>query len=102
MQLTTPGTKISTLDEVFDFVRCVDQKREVFFNIESKVNPQFNGTTRTPDDFVRFQHASFVRSGYSLGQITVSLSITTVQSFRAELGVVPEFRLAHLDWHEED
>lgn len=72
MQLDVPGTKISTLEEVFDFVRCVDTKREVFFNIESKVNPQFNGTTRTPDDFVTAQHAVFINSGYPISQITVS------------------------------
>ncbi|KAF9452569.1 PLC-like phosphodiesterase [Macrolepiota fuliginosa MF-IS2] len=70
MQLIVPGTKLSTLDEVFDFVKCVDTKREVFFNIESKVNPQFNGTTRGPDDFVNLQHAAFIKSGYPVERIT--------------------------------
>ncbi|KAL9715819.1 hypothetical protein Ac2012v2_000261 [Leucoagaricus gongylophorus] len=70
MQLTVPGTKISTLAEVFDFVRCADPGRQVLFNIESKVNPQFNGTTRPPEDFVTAQHAEFAKSGYPLDQIT--------------------------------
>lgn len=69
MQLTVPGTKISTLEEVFSFVRCADPQRQARFNIESKVNPQFNGTTRPPGDFVTAQHAQFVKSGYQFGQI---------------------------------
>ncbi|TEB35103.1 PLC-like phosphodiesterase [Coprinellus micaceus] len=70
MQLTYPGTKISTLGEVFDFVRCVDKKRAVKFNIESKVNPVIPGSTRSPEDFVAAQYAAFVKSGYPLSQIT--------------------------------
>ncbi|KAJ3567154.1 hypothetical protein NP233_g6556 [Leucocoprinus birnbaumii] len=64
MQITVPGTKLSTLAEVFSFARCADPLRQVHFNIESKVNPQFNGTTRPPEDFVAAQHAQFVNSGY--------------------------------------
>jgi hypothetical protein len=71
MQIIVPGTKISTQAEVFDFVACADPQRQAFFNVESKVNPQFNGTTRPPEDFVAAQHAVFVKSGYTLGQITV-------------------------------
>ena len=64
MQLTYTGTKISTLGEVFDFVRCVDKKRALNFNIESKVNPLTEGSTRSPEDFVAAQYAAFVKSGY--------------------------------------
>ncbi|EKM83481.1 hypothetical protein AGABI1DRAFT_66131 [Agaricus bisporus var. burnettii JB137-S8] len=69
MQLTTRGMKISTMEEVFDFVNCVDTKREVSFNVESKVNPRVGGITRNPADFVAAQHAAFVASGYPLSQI---------------------------------
>jgi hypothetical protein len=75
LQLTTPGVKISTMQEVFDFVYCVDTKREISFNIESKVNPVVSGATRSPADFVAAQHAAFVASGYPLEQIQASFFI---------------------------
>lgn len=37
LALTAPGTKLSTLDEMFDFVECaIDEP--VLFNIETKVS----------------------------------------------------------------
>lgn len=75
LQLTYSGTKISTLDEVFDFVRCVDKKQEVKFNIESKVNAATPDSTRSPEDFVKAQHAVFLASGYPLAQLTVRSTV---------------------------
>lgn len=49
-QLTLPGTKISTLPEMFDFVKCATDD-EILFNIESKVDGDFRNLTRTPEDF---------------------------------------------------
>lgn len=51
LQLTLPGTKISTLAEVFDFVDCATDD-EILFNIESKVDGDFRNLTRGPEDFV--------------------------------------------------
>lgn len=70
LQLLYPGTKISTLSEVFAFARCVDKKREVFWNIESKINPVTPASTRSVEDFVTAQHAAFLASGYPLSQLT--------------------------------
>jgi hypothetical protein len=91
MQLTYPGTKISTLGEVFDFVRCVDKKRAVKFNIESKVNPVIPGSTRSPEDFVAAQYAAFVKSGYPLSQITVGFVVCVDEFHRLTFSfTVPE------------
>ncbi|KAJ3496603.1 hypothetical protein NLJ89_g10462 [Agrocybe chaxingu] len=68
LQLSYPGTKLSTLDELFEFATCVDTRRKLQWNIESKVNP---ASTRGVDDFVAFQHQAFVKSTYDLSQITV-------------------------------
>jgi len=70
LQLTYPGTRISTLDEVFSFVRCVDTDRKVNFNIESKINPVQTNSTRGVEDFVQAQHQVFRKSGYPLSHIT--------------------------------
>ena len=74
MQLTYPGTKISTLAETFEFVSCVDKKREIKWNIESKVNPVDLSSTRSPEDFAKAQEKVFVKSGYKLDKITVRSS----------------------------
>ncbi|KAG5648230.1 hypothetical protein DXG03_006187 [Asterophora parasitica] len=70
MQLIHPGTKISTLQEVFDFVACVDHKRQIIFNVESKVDAVTPNNTRSAEDFVALQHAVFKKSGYSSKSIT--------------------------------
>ena len=93
MQLTYPGTKISTLGEVFDFVRCADKKRAVKFNIESKVNPVVPGSTRSPEDFVAAQYAAFVKSGYPLSQLTVSFIVWRWVHRLTFLFTVPKLRL---------
>ncbi|CAA7258745.1 unnamed protein product [Cyclocybe aegerita] len=70
LQLSYPGTKLSTLDELFEFATCVDTKRELQWNIESKINPISRTSTRGVDDFVTLQHQAFVKSTYKLSQIT--------------------------------
>lgn len=71
LQTSYPGTKISTLDELFSFARCVDSERRLLWNIESKINPVDTNSTRSPDDFVKAQYKLFVKSGYKLNQIAV-------------------------------
>ncbi|KAL1742440.1 PLC-like phosphodiesterase [Schizophyllum fasciatum] len=70
-QRTYPGTKLSTLDELFDFVSCVDPEHTVSFNIESKVNHTLvtGYNTKGVNAFVAAQYAAFQRSGY-LDRIT--------------------------------
>jgi hypothetical protein len=75
MQLTDPGTKMSTLREVFEFAQCADPQRQISWNIESKINPIVPKNTRGVADFVRRQHKEFVDSSYSLSQITVGSSL---------------------------
>ncbi|KAI5888168.1 PLC-like phosphodiesterase [Schizophyllum commune H4-8] len=70
-QRTYPGTKLSTLGELFDFVSCVDPARTVSFNIESKVNHTLvtGYNTKGVNAFVTAQYAEFQKSGY-LDRIT--------------------------------
>lgn len=69
-QRTYPGTKLSTLGEVFDFVSCVDPEHTVAFNIESKVNNTILGVySAGVNTFVTKQWAAFKKSGY-LDRIT--------------------------------
>ncbi|KAI0734009.1 PLC-like phosphodiesterase [Fomitopsis betulina] len=69
MQLTYPGTRISTMQEVFDFVECADPEHKILWNIESKINPQYPNRTLGVEDFVTRQHALFSASFYA-SQIT--------------------------------
>lgn len=64
MQLTYPGTRISTLKEVFDFVECADPSHQILWNIESKINPEYLNRTLGVGDFVNNQHALFAASPY--------------------------------------
>lgn len=70
--MTYPGTKISTLEELFAFARCADPGRLIHWNIESKINAVQPNSTRGVNDFVTLQHEAFLKSGYRLSQITVS------------------------------
>lgn len=69
LQLTYPGTKISTLPELFSFLDCADPSHQVQLNIESKVDAQFPNLTRPPEDFVKLQYDLFKKSKY-YGKIT--------------------------------
>lgn len=64
LQLTYPGTKISTMQEVFDFVSCSDPDHQILWNIESKINAAHPNQTRSVEDFVTKQHAVFAASPY--------------------------------------
>ncbi len=60
-----PGTKISTLEEMFSFVQCATDN-EVLFNIESKVDGDFRNLTRSPEDFVAAMAKVFLAQGPSV------------------------------------
>ncbi|KAJ7655194.1 PLC-like phosphodiesterase [Mycena polygramma] len=64
LQLTFPATRISTLQEVFDFVECADPDHLIRFNIESKVDAAHPNRTAAVDVFVQSQHAIFAASPY--------------------------------------
>ena len=69
--MTYPGTRISTLEEVFEFAKCADPARQILWNVESKINAEHHDRTLGVDDFVRRQHAVFANSDYT-GSITGS------------------------------
>ncbi|CAE6538547.1 unnamed protein product [Rhizoctonia solani] len=69
LQVLYPGTKISTLPELFNFLDCADPGHEVELNIESKVDAQFPNLTRSPEDFANAQYKLFKSSKY-YGKIT--------------------------------
>ncbi len=71
-QLTYPGTQISTLQEVFDFVECADPKHQMLWNIESKVDAAHPNKTTSVEEFVERQYAMFAGSAYR-NSIMVSL-----------------------------
>ncbi|KAJ7071493.1 PLC-like phosphodiesterase [Mycena amicta] len=64
LQLTYPGTKISTLEEVFEFVECCDPEHLIRWNIESKVDPVHPNRTASVETFVKKQHEIFAKSLY--------------------------------------
>lgn len=76
MQLIYPGSKISTLQEVFDFVSCADPQRQVHWNIEAKIDGLHRNMTFDVDEFVTKTHALFVKSEYK-DKITVRGSFRT-------------------------
>jgi len=94
LQLTYPGTKISTLDELFKFAHCADPERVIQWNIESKINAANPNSTRGVQDFVTLQHQAFLHSGYKLSQITYqSFDWRTLVSMKA---VEPRIRTSAL------
>ncbi|KAF7306601.1 PLC-like phosphodiesterase [Mycena indigotica] len=64
LQLTYPGTRISTLEEVFAFVECADPERSILWNIESKIDAVFPERTASVQTFVTKQHEIFAKSSY--------------------------------------
>ncbi|KAJ7919062.1 PLC-like phosphodiesterase [Mycena leptocephala] len=64
LQLTYPATRISTLQEVFDFVECADPDHLIRWNIESKIDAVYPNRTVGVDVFVKKQHAIFAASPY--------------------------------------
>jgi hypothetical protein len=76
-----PGIKLSTLDEMFDFVQCATDE-PVLFNIESKINPEYQNETRSPQDFVDIMGGVFAGRGADV------LARITHQSFDVSRGIV--------------
>ncbi|CAE7137047.1 unnamed protein product [Rhizoctonia solani] len=64
LQVMYPGTKLSTLPELFNFLDCADPGHAVELNIESKVDAQFPNLTRSPEDFANAQYKLFKSSKY--------------------------------------
>ncbi|PCH33296.1 PLC-like phosphodiesterase [Wolfiporia cocos MD-104 SS10] len=73
MQLTYPGTRISTLQEIFDFAECADPTHQILWNIESKIDARYPNRTLGVEEFVHAQNAIFSSSSYA--------SSITFQSF---------------------
>ncbi|KAF9267066.1 PLC-like phosphodiesterase [Marasmius fiardii PR-910] len=94
LQTTYPGTKLSTLEELFAFVDCVDPKHTVSLNIESKVNPIMINQTRSPEDFVRLQHELFKKSPYYHKITYQSFDWRTLVSMKALDPSIPTAALA--------
>lgn len=70
MQLTYPGTRISTLQELFAFVECSDPSHQIMWNIESKIDAAHPDRTLGVQDFAQKQYAVFAQTPYR-GSITV-------------------------------
>ncbi|KII93720.1 hypothetical protein PLICRDRAFT_101113 [Plicaturopsis crispa FD-325 SS-3] len=64
MQLTYPGTPISTLQEVFDFAECADPAHQILWNIESKLDARNPNRTVSVQEFVDRQYEVFKASPY--------------------------------------
>ncbi|KAF8331518.1 PLC-like phosphodiesterase [Cantharellus anzutake] len=64
LQIAYPGTRISTLRELFSFLECADPEHKVWLNIESKIDARYPNLTKGVDDFVNKQHAIFVSTPY--------------------------------------
>jgi len=64
LQLSYPGTRISTLRELFDFLDCADPEHRILLNIESKVDAVYPNHTASVNAFVQRQYESFLSSGY--------------------------------------
>ena len=100
LQLTYPGTRISTLDELFEFAHCADPKRVLQWNIESKINPMYPSSTRGVNDFVTLQHQAFLKSGYKLSQITVGESLLISPITNSNRILVSKLRLEDFGLHD--
>jgi len=83
MQITYPGTCISTLKEVFDFVECADPSHQILWNIESKIDPEYPNRTLGVADFVDNQHALFAASPYHQSITYQSFDWRTLAAMKA-------------------
>ena len=72
LQLTYPGTRISTLEELFAFANCADPEHKIHWNIESKINASRPHNTHGVAMFVTKQCSEFAKSLYPFSQIIVS------------------------------
>ena len=63
LQILYPGTRLSTLPEMFSFLSCADPKAQVKLNIESKIDAEFPNLTVGVQEFVQKQHNDFTNAG---------------------------------------
>ncbi|KAH8926659.1 PLC-like phosphodiesterase [Atractiella rhizophila] len=63
LALTSPGTKIQTLTQFFEFTNCVDVSRRLHYNLETKIDPAFPNLTKGPEIFVEKGVEVFKKSG---------------------------------------
>jgi glycerophosphoryl diester phosphodiesterase len=88
-QTPVPGTKIPTLDEVFDLA-----KRGKFeFNIETKSNPRRPELTPSPEEFARLVLAKVREHGLTDRVIVQSFDFRTLHAMK---GLDPSIRLSAL------
>jgi hypothetical protein len=100
LQVTYPETRISTLQELFNFAHCADPEHKIKMNIESKIDAEFPNRTKGVYEFVIKQHELFVDSHYK-GSITVSACLYHYPRMFLQLfHVVSKFRLAYIDRNE--
>jgi len=99
MQLSYPGTKISTLQEVFQFADCADPKHQILWNIESKIDAINPNNTHGVGDFVMKQHVVFMASSYPSSSITVCFVFCVSNTMWQHL-LVPESWLEDTGWDE--
>ncbi|KAH9945626.1 PLC-like phosphodiesterase [Amylocystis lapponica] len=83
LQLRYPGTRISTLEEVFAFAECADPEHQILWNIESKSNAFYPNRTRAVEDFVYKQHALFAASAYTASITYQSFDWRTLVAMKA-------------------
>ncbi|KAK4698697.1 glycerophosphoryl diester phosphodiesterase, partial [Phenoliferia sp. Uapishka_3] len=89
LAVTVPGTKLATLEEMFDFVACATDA-PVLFNIESKVDGDFHNLTRSPEDFMEALTAVYKPMGCAM------LDRITHQSFDWRMLVLSKIAMPEL------
>jgi glycerophosphoryl diester phosphodiesterase len=91
-QRAIPGTRMPTLDEVFDLVRRAGNAT-VRFNIETKISPLAPGETLTPEEFARTAIAAFDRNGM---RARVALQSFDWRTLAVALREAPDMARAYL------
>jgi hypothetical protein len=81
-QLVYPDTRISTLQEVLDFVECADPEHLMRWNIESKIDAAHPSRTASVEVFVQSQHALFAASPY---RHAITVSVQSLRSVSADV-----------------
>lgn len=83
LQLTYPGTRVSTLEEVFQFAECADPAHDILWNIESKINAEHPNRTLGVSDFVEKQSTIFMNSAYAKSITYQSFDWRTLVAMKA-------------------
>lgn len=100
-QKTIPGTKIPTLDEVFEFVSKskIKSAKKVRLNIETKSNPLFPHLTPTPIEYAKLVNRSIQKFGLEKRIILQSFDIRTLNAMKK---VNPRITLSFLNFEVDD